>query len=134
VSQEAWAYGGYCICLKEVCTHSCAVSDIVPDIVSDYRRVPWVVLRYACLNFSDKICADVSCFCIYAATDTREKAYERCAETDPTIAIGLLEHDIECCHSDQREPATAIPVTAPPLNAILRARQAVFCRVSHPDI
>ena len=59
------------ICLKKVCCHSGAVSDVISDVVSDDAGISWIIFGNAGFDFADEVSADVSGFGEDAAADQR---------------------------------------------------------------
>ena len=63
---------------EQVGTHTCYVTDIVADVVSDNGRVSRVVFRNACFDFTDQVGTDVCSFGVDTAADTGEESDRRC--------------------------------------------------------
>ncbi len=68
--------------LKDVRSTACAVADVVTDQIGDHRRVAWVVLGYACFDFTDEIGADVGGLGIDAAAELREEGDQRSSKAE----------------------------------------------------
>ena len=68
---------GHCIGFEQVSGHTCAVTDVVTDVVGDHRRVARVIFRNASFDFAHQVSADVSAFGENAAAQTREDGNQR---------------------------------------------------------
>jgi hypothetical protein len=70
------------ICLEKVGCHSCTVADVVADIVRNGRRISGIILRDACLDLADQVCADISTFCEDPTSEARKDGYQTSSETE----------------------------------------------------
>ncbi len=90
--------------LEEVGGHACAVAHVVPHVVSDHRRVPWIVLRDSSLQLADEVRADVSRLRVDTAAQAGEDRHQARAEGEADEGFGILEDEIGCRHAKQPQP------------------------------
>ena len=95
-----------------------------PTLSAMVGRVARVVLGDAGLDLADEVGADVGGLRVDAAADTREERDRRRAEAvggdDLERVVDLEdrdEDDVRQRQTEQSEPATVKPITAPPRNA-----------------
>ena len=66
-------YDGTHVGFKEVRAHSGDIADVVTDVVGDNSGVAGIILGDTCLDFTDKVSADVCSLGVDAAADSREQ-------------------------------------------------------------
>ena len=69
-SQSYCGDNGSHVGFKQIGTHTCNVSNVVSNVVSNSCRVARIILWYALFNFSYKICANIGGLGIDATTNS----------------------------------------------------------------
>src|SRR3989344_151031 len=102
--------------------HSCAISDIVADVIRYHGRVSWVVFWYARLDLAHKVGPDVGCLCVYASSYPGEKGYQRSPEPEADEHERVVIDIIESSQSEKRKTC----------NEHARDRAALHRRIQRP--
>ena len=96
---------------KNIRSHTGAIAYVVTDIISDHRRISWIVFFETTLDLAHEIGAYVGGFGVNAATQSREDADETAAQSESNqTAYRSVAPDQFCSdrvkdgHGEQRKP------------------------------
>src|SRR3989338_10852788 len=95
--------GRYCIRLKQVRSHACAVADVISHIVCNDCRISRIVFGDSFFNFTNKIRADISRFRVNASTESRKYRNETSAKPEAYQCGNVPRYSIKSCNTQKTE-------------------------------
>ena len=86
--------------------------DVVTDVISDHRRVAWIILRDTRLHFADQVSAHVRALGEQSTTEPGEDGDQRATETETDEVLeylvlvlpGQQQQPVIARHAEQAEP------------------------------
>ena len=70
LSQYHCCKNGGNIRTKKISAHTCHITYIITNIISDRCRVTWIIFRDPCFHFTNQVGAYIGCFCINTSANT----------------------------------------------------------------